>query len=79
MSALSDPTARTPHRAIWVSLCLSHLCFQVSQGIALYPLQQFAISQPRGGGNKGYRSSSCPLEGIALYGRIAEIVSPIAA
>ena len=46
-------------------------------GIALYP-PKFALSQPRGGCSKGYRNSSCPLEGIALYGGIAEIVSPIA-
>ena len=31
-----------------------------------------------GGGGKGYRSSSCPLGGIALCGGIAEIVLPIA-
>ena len=31
-----------------------------------------------GEGGRGYRSSSCPLKGIALYGGIAEIVSPIA-
>ena len=30
---------------------------QVSQGIALYP-PQFALSQSRGGGGRGYRSSS---------------------
>ena len=28
---------------------------------------------------RGYRSSSCPLEGTALYRGIAEIASPIAA
>ena len=41
-------------------------------------MHKFALSQPRGGGGKGYRNSSCPLQGIALYGGIAEIVSPIA-
>ena len=39
---------------------------------------KFVLSQPRGEGGRGYRRSSCPLEGIALYGGIAEIVSPIA-
>ena len=54
---------------------LSHLiCFA---GIAKYRAipPKFALSQPRGGGGRGYRGSSCPLEGIALYGVIAEIVS----
>ena len=41
--------------------------FQVSQGIALDTPPDLP-----------YRSSSCPLEGIALCGGIAEIVSPIA-
>ena len=50
-------------------------------GIAWYRAipPKFALSQPRGGGGRGYRSSSCPLEDIVLYVGIAEIVSPIAA
>ena len=36
------------------------------------------LSHPKGEGSRGYRSSSCPLERIALYGGIAEIVSPVA-
>ena len=39
--------------------------YQVSQGIALY-LLKLAPSQPKGEGGRGYRSSSCPREGIAL-------------
>ena len=39
---------------------------------------EFALWRPRGGGGRGYRSSSCPLESIALYRGITEIVSPIA-
>ena len=60
-----------------VSLYLSHL-----PGIAGYraipPSPKCALSQPRGKGGRAYRSSSCPLEGIPLYGGIAEIVLPIA-
>ena len=54
---------------------------QVSQGIARYralPHPKIALSQPSGEGGKGYRSSSCTLEGIELYKGFAEIVSPIA-
>ena len=36
---------------------------------------KFALSQPKGEGGREYRSSSCLLEGIELYGGIAEIVS----
>ena len=46
--------------------------------VSRYTPPNLPISQPRGGGGRGYRSSSCPLEGFALYGGIAEIVSPIA-
>ena len=53
----SGPTARPPLSYWRVSLYLSHLCFQVSQGIALYP-PKFTLSQPRRGGGKGYCSSS---------------------
>ena len=66
------PTARRPHRAIGYRYTCRPYDFQVSQGIALY------LSQSRGDGGRGYRSSSCPLEGIALCGGVAEIVSPIA-
>ena len=45
--------------------------------VSRYTLQ-ICLSQPRKACGKGYRSSSCPLEGIALYGGIAEIVSSIA-
>ena len=61
-----------PHRAIGYSYTYRAYVFQALQGIALYPLK-FALSQPRGGDGRGYRSSSCPLEGMALYGGIAEI------
>ena len=61
----------TLNERLLISANILFLVFQVSsQGIAL---------QPRGGGGRGYRSSSCPLEGIALCGGVAEIVSPIAA
>ena len=78
--SLSGPTLRTPppHRAIGYSYTYRTYVFRVSRGIALYPSPQFALSQPRRGGGRGYRSSSGPLQGIALYGGIAEIVSPIA-
>ena len=50
------------------------------QGIALCP-PKFVISQPKRRlaveGGRGHRCSSCPLESSALYGGIAEIVSPI--
>ena len=66
-----------PYRAIGYSYTYRTYVFQVSQGIALFP-PKLALLQPRRGGGKGYRSSSCPLQGIALYGGIAEIVSPTA-
>ena len=43
-----------------------------------YVFSGIALSQPRRGGGRGYRSSSGPLQGIALYGGISKIVSPIA-
>ena len=75
---LSGPTAPPPYRVIGYRYTYRTYVLQLSQSIALYPLK-FALSQPRGGGGGRYRSSSCPLEGIALYGGIAEIISPIAA
>ena len=68
-----------PYRAIGFCYTYRTYVFQVSQGIVLYPLK-LALSQPRGEGGRGYRSSSCFREGIARKrGGIAEIVSPIAA
>ena len=64
-----------PCRAIGYRYTYRTYVFEVSQGIALYP-PKFVLSLPRGEGGRGYRSSSCALEGIALYGGIAEIVSP---
>ena len=56
-----------PCRAIGYSSIpiIAPVCFQVSQGIELYPLK-FGLSQPRGGGGRGYCNSSCPQEGVAL-------------
>ena len=51
---------------------------QVSQGTRYTPPSLPHRSLGPGGGGRGCRSSSCPLEGIALSGGIAEIVSPIA-
>ena len=64
---LSGPTARPPLLRYRVSLCLSHLWFS---GIARYRAvpPKTALSQRRGEGGRGYRSSSCPLEGIAIRG-----------
>ena len=60
-----------PYRAIGYSYTYRTYVFQVSQGIALNP-PRFALSQPRGGGGRGYRSSSCPLQGIALHGGVTD-------
>ena len=49
------------------------MLFQILQGISL------DTPQPNGERGRGYRSSSCYLEGVALYGGFAEIVSRIAA
>ena len=51
---LSGQTARPPYRAIGYRYTYRTYVFQVSQGIALYPLK-LALSQPRGEGG-----SSCP-------------------
>ena len=78
---LSGPTARPPYRA--TGHRYTYRTYEIP-GIASYraipppPPPQLALSQLRAEGGRGYRGSSCPLEGIALYGGIAEIVSPIA-
>ena len=46
--------------------------------VSRYTPPNWPLLQLRGEGGRGYRSSSCPLEGIALSGGIAEIASPIA-
>ena len=76
LECLVDRPLDPPSRA--VLLYLSHLCFS---GIAGYHAiaPKFALSQPKGEGGRGYRNSSCLLEGIALYGGIDEIVSRVAA
>ena len=78
---LSGPTARPPLLRYRVSLYLSHPCFSgIARHRAIgYSPPKLAPLHLRGEGGTGYRSSSCPLEGIALYRGIAEIVLPIAA
>ena len=82
LTGLSGPTARPPprYRTIGYSYTYRTYVFQVPQGIALYPPPppKLPHRSREKGCRRGYRSSSCPLEGIALYGGIAEIVSPIA-
>ena len=53
-----------------IAIPIAPMSFRVSQGIALYP-PKFVLLQPEGGGGRRYRSSSCPLKGITLYGGIA--------
>ena len=76
--SLSGPTARPPYRAVGYSYIYRTYCFSGIAGYRAMP-PEFALSQLRGEGGRGYRSSSCPREGIAFWGGvIAEIVSPIA-
>ena len=74
--ALSGPTARPPpYRAIgYIPIAPMFLRYR---RVSRYTPPNFALSRPRGGVGR-YRSSSCSLESIALYGGIAEIVSPLA-
>ena len=65
-----------PFRTIGYSYSYRTYVFQVSQGIALYRLK-LALSQPRGEGGRGYRSSSCPQEGIALQYRLSRFNGPL--
>ena len=79
--SLSGPTARPPlSRCRVILLYLSHLCFSGVAGYHAIPLE-FALSQPRGGRGRGYRSSSQAAPGgvSRFSGGIAEIVSLIAA
>ena len=57
-----------------IAIPIASMFFRYRRVSRYTPPPQFALSQPRGEGGKGYRSSSCPLEGIALYRGIAEIV-----
>ena len=67
---LDPPYRFTGHRYTYPTYV-----FQVSQGIVLDP--KFALS-PRGGEQGVSQLKLPPLEGMALYEGIAEIVSPIA-
>ena len=62
------PPSHKTHRYTLSHLILS-LKFEVSQGVTRYLLLKVAaLLQPREGRGRGYRSSSCSLEGVPLQG-----------
>ena len=66
-----------PYRAMGYNYTYRTLCFSGIAGYRAIPLQLCPIAAEERGW-QGYRSASCSLEGVALSGGIAEIVSPIA-
>ena len=77
---LSGPTARPPLSRYRVSLYLLHLCFFRYRRVSRYtpPPPQIGPIAAEGRGWQGVSQLNRLLEGIALHGGIAEIVSPIA-
>ena len=73
---LSGPTARPPPIALeGIATPAAPMFFRDRKVSRYTPPPKFALSHPRGG-VAAVSQLKLPLEGIALYGGIAEIVSP---
>ena len=73
----ADPLKGPPIAIKGNGYVLWHIIFQASQGIMLYTPNS-PYRNERGVRGRGYPGSSSPLEGIALYGGTAAVLSPIA-
>ena len=70
-TSLSGPTARPPPIALQgIAIPIVPVLFRYRR-VSRYAPLTFALSQPRGGGGRSYRSSSCPL-GVSRYTGVSQ-------